>query len=365
MPEIVQDESGFGKELREAYLAGKKASETKSISDLMVALRESIDVVNAIRDMMVSGWSWQKIAMAIGGSILVIVLGGSAVGIIVRPPQPVTTDELFTKKIEDAFTRMEKVTASSGDKVVNELRVLAKKIDERPKPVPTPVNPDLDTKPKSKTLLLPGMVVVQVKGGAVKIKAVAPIEVSWHWKATDGFTVDRYGDVLYIEATKEGTMWLLAYTVSNAKVTDFAACMVTTLKAPQPPPGPVPLPKPNPKPPTPPEPIPVVLDELGKLVLAYVVKLDRKEEALQLAVSYDAVVADMRAGIITTVPVAVAKLYKQNTAALGVNVKMWAGFFAWADNELTRRSEKGQLATMEQNAVAFEQFGAAFREASK
>jgi hypothetical protein len=72
----------------------------------------------------------------------------------------------------------------------------------------------------------------------------------------------------------------------------------------------------------------------------------------------------MRSGAVTA-DGAVKDLFNKNRAALGADAAKWNGFFTWLDNELSRRAEKGQLASAAAHADHFEQIGAALRKAGE
>ena len=347
----------------EAADAVAKAARTKTAPDVIAAGKE---VAEALWMRFAGKWGWKPLLAAVVTTALAIgtIIGTrhtpeevkvavkEAVQEVKEDPKPSVPQADLAKMMSDGFANQNKLLVS----LVGEVKKLA---DKKPEPLPQPKPVDPDNKPKPKVLSLPETVTVTVGGGAMKLKATAPSEVQWHWKATDGFSIDRHGDVLYIEASKEGSMIVIAYTTSKDKVMDFAASMVTTLKAPIPPPGPIP-------PPPGPNPTPVSLDELGKLVLTQALKPGRKDDAAKLAEVYERVVSRMAQGSVSSVGQAVQELFDGNTSAIGRdNLKYWAGFFAWADNELTRRAELGKLTTLEQNRVAFAQIGAALREASK
>ena len=136
---------------------------------------------------------------------------------------------------------------------------------------------------------------------------------------------------------------------------------------PTPPKPPVPPTPPDPPkpPPTPPPAPEVKLNEFGKLVLEQAVKVNRKSEAAGLGEAYAEVVASIRTGDIKTPEAAVKGSFTRNAKVLSNSAQQWSGFFAWLDNELTRRNEKGTLTTMAQHADHFEQLSAALREAGK
>ena len=344
-----------------------KANETRDPADIAEA---SKDVLEALWVRFAGQWGWKPLLTAVIATLM-------AIGTIISTrPHPDDVKAIVKDAVKEAkedpvptppqadLAKMLAEGFAGQSKLMTDLTIQVKRLADRPDPLPLPVPVDPDNKPtpKPKVLSIPDSASVTVGGGLTKIKALSPSPVEWFWKPVDGFNVERYGDVLYIEATKEGSMWVIAYSVNNSKVSDFAACLVTTLKAPQPPPVPVPTPIPNPPVPTP---TPVSLNELGKLILIQASKPGRKDEAAKLATVYEALVADIRAGRVATVNQAVKQLFDGNTQALGNNSRYWAGFFAWADNELTRRAELGKLTTIDQNRDAFEQIGAALREASK
>lgn len=363
MPDNVQvSETSVPQELREMGEAWARFYANRTPENFQAALKESGDVYRVGKTIQ---WTWPKVASAVGAVVVALVLAGGTMGVVASktvPAAAVTADPEIAKLLDDGFKRLEKVTLSSSKEVADELKTLGKKIDAAPKPTPVPINPDVP-KPAN-ALTVPEKVEVVVKGGLVKVKASAPGDIAWFWRPSPSFKVDRYADVIYVEAVAEGSMVAVAYTVSNGKVTDAAACVVTTSK-PQPVPPPTPNPSPDPQPTPPPVPQPVTLNELGKLAVPHASKPGRKDDAAKLAEVYERTVAGIRAGTYTTVGAAVKALYVGNGKVLGDNGKYWAGFFAWADNELTRRAEKGTLATMTANADAFEQLGAALREASK
>lgn len=346
------------RELREMGEAWARFYANRTQENLQAAIKESSDVYRVGKEIQ---WTWPKAVAAVAAVVVALVLGGSAVGIVAGKSagNAVTTasdSDVIVKALDDGFKRVEGVTVSSSKAVADEVKALSEKFDEQPKP-PSPVIPP---DPKPSALSVPERVEVVVKGGLVKVKASAPSEVQWAWRPSPSFKVDRYGDVIYVEALAEGSLVAVAYTVASGKVADVAACVVATSEL---------APKPNPEPlpdPKPPTPRPVSLDELGKLVLTHACKPNRKDDAAKLAEVYEKVVAKMSQGVVRSVPEAVKELFDGNTSAIGRdNLKHWAGFFAWADNELTRRAELGKLNTLEQNRAAFAQIGAALREASK
>lgn len=330
------------------------------------------EVADAVLMRLAGRWGWKTVALAIAATA-VAISGMFGVGMAVRPStdevKAVVKEAVKEAKVEAPAEPQADVAKLVATGFADQSKVLTsiaadirKIVEKKPEPQPKPVGPDVPS-PKPKLLVLQESATVAV-GGVVRIKAAGPTPVEWSWRPSKDFTVERYGDVVLVESSAEGTLVLAAYISSGGKVPDFAVCVVSSKKPIPPvptPPDPTP-PQPSPKPPIP---TPVQMDELGRLVLSQAVKPGRKEEALKMAAVYESVVAGIRAGRIKTVGDAVKELYRGNTSVLGDSTKYWAGFFAWADNELTRRAELGKLATMEQNALAFEQVGAALREASK
>lgn len=231
------------REISEAAAAGARAARTRSPDDIANALKEGGEAVAAIAK---SGWSWQKIALAIGAAVVTLFVGAGGVAMVVRdanPPTvvstPVKADPDIAKIIADEFAKLDKSLTRGFD-------FLAKKIDANP--APAPIDPDKPKPPTPgpKKLTLPERVEVAV-GSVAKIKASLSSGVQWVWRESPGLDVDKHGSTLYVQAERDGVYWVFAYTSVDGKIGDIAACMVVAGNGPQPPPGPTPEPKPTPK----------------------------------------------------------------------------------------------------------------------
>lgn len=230
------------REINEAAVAGARAARTRSPDDIANALKEGGEAVVAIAQ---SGWSWQKITLAIGVAVVTLFVGAGSVAMVMRdanPPSvvstPVKADSDIAKLLKDGFANLDK-SLTKG------FQSIEKKIDA--KPAPAPVDPDKKPPmPSPKKLALPERVNVAV-GAVAKIKATGTASVQWTWRDSPGLDVDKHGNTLYVQVEKDGTYWVFAYTSVDGKIGDIAACMIVAGKGPQPPPRPTP----EPKPPTP------------------------------------------------------------------------------------------------------------------
>lgn len=226
------------RELKEAADAAAKAARTRNAADIADAVKEGAEAVVAVAS---SGWSWQKIGLAVMAAVVALFVGAGSVAMVMRDANPPTIVSVPAKADPD----IAKIMTDGFAKLDKSLTAIDKKLDA--KPVPVPVDPDKPKPPTpAKKLTLPERVEVAV-GSVVKVKASLSSGVQWVWRDSPGLDIDKQGSTLYVAAEKDGTYWVFAYTSIDGKIGDIAACMIVAGKGPQPPPGPTP----EPKPPTP------------------------------------------------------------------------------------------------------------------
>jgi len=347
---MAEQEGDLLKEGREAAEAAARAARTRKIEDIEAAVKEIDDVIRVgIKKGLV--WPmWVALAIAIGVGSFSIYRS------VNHTPSPVAVlsgEDDTAKLIKDGFAGMKA-----------DLKAISDRLDKRPDAPPKPPmpGPDVPKPPSPGGITLPESVKTKVGGGLVKINAKANGPVTWVVPPVKGIDVEPEGDKLFLSATAEGEYWIGAVTVIGGKASAPEWVRVIVGDGPRPPPGPGPKP---PTPPAPPDWPPVVLDQLGKDVATHASKVGRKSESAALAGNYAVVAKEIREGKIDSVEAAVRRLYVANTASIGGNSATWNGFFTWADNELTRRAEKGLLKTMPQHADVFEQFSGGLMESSK
>lgn len=230
------------REIDEGVAATAKALREPTRENIVNAVKEDAEAVVAVAG---SGWSWQKIAVAVMGAVIVAFVGVGTVAMVMRDANPPTVvsvpakaDPDLAKLLTDGFAKLDK-SLTTG------FTTLGKKLDE--KPVPLPVDPD---KPKPPPVVqgitLPST--VNIGGGHVSIKAVSAGAVTWFTPTYDALTIDTFGDVAIVSAKigSNGTYWIGATTVIGGKVAPPAYCAITVNQGPQPPPKPDPTPTPVP-----------------------------------------------------------------------------------------------------------------------